>query len=192
MRITRRQIIMGLLGAGALRHTHGIFTSRALAATRRKFAPVFESDRQQVLAAAAERILPGAVAAGFEDYLNYWMARPPLSEAPDWKPLLNIGAVHLERIAKKQHKRSFYDCSAEQQDAILKSFQQGKVTAKRFKSSSFYQRLVMLTLESFLSDPKYGGNRDMIGFKFIGRRHQCWWAPKSILHHVNPQPGAGK
>jgi gluconate 2-dehydrogenase gamma chain len=43
----------------------------------------------------------------------------------------------------------------------------------------FFQRLVTLTLEGYLSDPKYGGNRDWIGWQFIGRT-PCWWAPKRL------------
>jgi gluconate 2-dehydrogenase gamma chain len=43
----------------------------------------------------------------------------------------------------------------------------------------FFQRLVTLTLEGFLSDPQYGGNRNQVGWRFIGRT-PCWWAPKRL------------
>jgi gluconate 2-dehydrogenase gamma chain len=131
------------------------------------------------LAAAAERILPGAIEAGVPEYMDYWLARQPFSVAPDWKPILKVGAVHLDRIARADHKRAFADCKPEEQDAVLTRFQQGGIKAKRFNSKAFFQRLVTLTLEGYLSDPKYGGNRDWIGWSFIGRT-PCWWAPKRL------------
>jgi hypothetical protein len=188
MKVTRRQMILGLLGAGATRWMPGFPLTRALAAPVGRFPPVLEGDRQRALLAAADRVLPGVVEAGFEDYMNYWLAREPFSRANDWKPMLNAGALHLDRLAKERHKRAFADCKPEQQDVLLGEFQQGRVTAKRFRSSSFFQRLLMLAVESYLSDPKYGGNRDMVGFRFAGRM-PCWWAPKKVHRHVHPDQG---
>jgi len=185
--LTRRQVILGLLGVPALRWLPGVRPQRALAGMSEWFSPVLEADRQRALAAAADRILPGVVEAGFVRYMNYWLSRYPYTNASDWRPLLNIGAVHLDRISRRRHGRSFADCNTEQQDALLDSFQKGEVVAKRFRSDSFFMRLVMLSVESFLSDPKYGGNKDGIGFKFIGR-DECWWAPGEI--RTDPRGGA--
>ncbi len=183
MKLSRRQVMLGLLGLGAARMLPKVGVARAAASPG---PAILKPDRERALGACAERILPGALAAGFVPYMNYWLARAPYDKLPDWKPLLRIGAVHLNRIAQQRHQRAFADCTAQQQDQILVSFQQGKIKAKRFQSGSFFQRMVMLTLESFLSDPKYGGNRDGVGFKFVGREH-CWWAPKRIHRRVAPK-----
>lgn len=170
MRLNRRQMIMSLLAVPA---------ARLLPGCKSAAAAVFEPDRRRALTAAAERILPGAIEAGVPEYMDYWLARQPFTVAPDWKPILKVGAVHLDRIARADHKRAFADCKPEEQDAVLTKFQQGAVRAKRFNSNAFFQRLVTLTLEGYLSDPKYGGNRDWIGWSFIGRT-PCWWAPKRL------------
>jgi len=145
----------------------------------RASASVLEPDRRRALVAATERILPGAIEAGVPEYMDYWLSRQPFAVAPDWKPLLKVGAVHLDRIARADFKRAFADCKPEEQDAVLARFQQGEVKAKRFNSQAFFQRLVTLTLEGYLGDPKYGGNRDWMGWRFIGRT-PCWWAPKRL------------
>jgi len=172
MRLNRRQMILSLLAVPAVR-----FLPKA--AARGSAAAVFEPDRRRALVAAAERILPGAVDAGVPEYMDYWLARQPFSVAPDWKPILNVGAVHLDRLSRAEHRRAFCDCKPEQQDALLTRFQKGEVRAKRFDSKVFFQRLVTLTLEGFLSDPQYGGNRNQVGWRFIGRT-PCWWAPKRL------------
>jgi hypothetical protein len=37
-----------------------------------------------------------------------------------------------------------------------------------------------------LGDPKYGGNKDRVGWKFIGRPQGhpgCWWEPRDFRIH---------
>jgi gluconate 2-dehydrogenase gamma chain len=40
---------------------------------------------------------------------------------------------------------------------------------------SFFQNLMILTLEGFLGDPAYGGNKDHVGWKVVGFGT---WVPK--------------
>jgi len=178
--ITRRQMILGLLSAGGASLCPGLLKAGGNTLLGAMSGWVFEPDRLRALLAASERILPGVVAAGFENYVNYWLVREPFNRAADWKPLLNIGAVHLDRISRRRYKRVFADCKTEQQDELLASFQRGEIKARRFSSDAFFQRLAMVCAESFLSDPKYGGNRGRVGWHFIG--HQaCWWEPRGKL-----------
>ncbi len=173
MSFTRRQMMLGLLGFGTSKIFSGCKMMKQIG-----YGPssAFDPARSMTLSAAADRILPGAADAGAADYINFWMKQDPFAKAMDWKPLLNIGAIHLNRVAERNHKKPFHLCRADEQDAILKRFQQGGIAAKGFRSELFFQRLVMLTLESFFSDPKYGGNRKLIGWHFIGKK-PCWWAP---------------
>jgi len=97
--ITRRQMILGLLSAGGTSLVPGLLRAGSNTLLGAMSGWVFEPDRLRALLAASERILPGVVEAGFEDYINYWLVREPFNRAADWKPLLNIGAVHLDRIA---------------------------------------------------------------------------------------------
>jgi hypothetical protein len=135
-----------------------------------------EADRQGVLCAAAERILPGVVEAGFAEYMKYWLSREPFSRAADWRPLLVAGAAQLQARSRQNYGRDFTHLAGEEQDKILEQFQQGKASSGKFRSDLFFQRLVLLALESFFSDPVYGGNKDEVGWRFAGHHH-CWWAP---------------
>ena len=178
MRLNRRQMILSLLAVPAARLLPGCKSNSAGGLASASLS-VFEPDRRRALVAAAERVLPGAIEAGVPEYMDYWLARQPFSIAPDWKPILKVGAVHLDRVARAEYRRAFADCKPDEQDAVLTKFQKGEVQAKRFNSNAFFQRLVTLTLEGFLSEPKYGGNRDGVGWRFIGRT-PCWWAPKRL------------
>lgn len=186
MRMTRRQMLVGLLGLGA---GAGLpWPRRAGAAAAVVPGSPFEPERRRALAAALERILPGAIDAGVPEFIDYWLAREPFSLFLE--PQFRIGAVHLDRIARKQHQRAFADCGPEQQNAILKRFEKGELKAKNFQSKPFFEHLVRLTLEGFLGDPRYGGNRDRVGWKFIGRPEGhpgCWWEPRNVdLYRSTP------
>ncbi len=98
MRVTRRQVLVGLLGLGAGAGLPlGLGRARAAASG----PAVMPADRRRALAAATERLLPGAVKAGVPEYLDYWLARDPFSRFIE--PLFRIGAVHLDRLAKAEH-----------------------------------------------------------------------------------------
>ncbi len=191
MRLTRRQMI-GLLGAGAVgllplrRARRALARGESGAVCRAQGCGAMEPNQRKALSAAMERILPGAVEAGTPDYLDYWVARQPFSVALDWKPLLKKGAVELDQEALKRSKLEFAACPPEIQDAILRDFQEERV--RRFPSRIFFERLMRVTLEGYLSDPKYGGNRNQTGWRFIGREH-CWWAPKKIKLILHPEQG---
>ncbi len=86
----------------------------------------------------------------------------------------------------------FAACKPDQQDALLTRFQKGEVKARSFKSRQFFEHLVRFTLEGFLGDPKYGGNRDRVGWKFIGRPQGhpgCWWEPRDFDFELETDEG---
>ncbi len=172
MRLRRRQLLLGLAGAagaagGGLRLLRG----------RARAEPALESDHLQILSAAADRVMPGASQAGFEQYCRLWLLREPFSRAADWRPLLVAGAVRLNRLSRQQYQKDFAGLAGEQQDELLDQFQRGKASGRKFRSDIFFQRLVMLALECFFGDPAYGGNREQVGWRFAGYR-ACWWAPR--------------
>ena len=186
MRFSRRQVLVGLLGLGA-----GASLPLGRLAGASAAQPVFEPDRRRALAAAAETVLPGAIEAGVPDYIDYWMAREPFVRFI--QPLFRIGAVHLDRLANHDLHKAFADCQVEQRGAILDRFQKGEVKARRFDSRQFFEHLVRFTLEGFLGDPRYGGNRDRVGWKFIGRPEGhpgCWWEPRRFDLLVRERKGA--
>lgn len=63
--------------------------------------------------------------------------------------------------------------NAEQQTAAMTALQQGTASisiggASSFASKDFYAMFRENVLEGMLSDPSYGGNRNMVGWKFVG------------------------
>jgi gluconate 2-dehydrogenase gamma chain len=122
-------------------------------------------------------MFPGAIEAGLLDYIHTWLSQKPFERRLG--PLFHAGTIHLDRIAKASHRKPFAACKPDQKDAILSRFQKGEIKAKRFSSHVFFQQLMLLILEGYLGDPKYGGNRNQVGWKFMGRK-ECWWQPRHL------------
>lgn len=55
-----------------------------------------------------------------------------------------------------------------EQDAFLRELQESKRDLNGVPANVFFESLWGLTVEGFLSDPVYGGNKDMISWKMIG------------------------
>jgi gluconate 2-dehydrogenase gamma chain len=180
MNFTRRQMVIGLMGLGV-----GAGLSRKLWASPTT-ASLFNHQHRRALVAAYERILPGATQAKVADYIDYWMRREPFKSKI--KPFFEIAADKLDQIAQKKHAKVFAALDGKQQDEILEAFQKGEVSSTRFRSDKFFEFLVRFTLEGFLCEPKYGGNKNQVGWKYIGHHH-CWWAPKNIKTRHKPNKG---
>ena len=123
--------------------------------------------RRKVIAAVMERMLPGAGAAGGIDYVEYWLARHPYDR---WQRSFNLGALYLSQQAVRRYRRPFVECSESQQDALLDALRRGAAQSRQFDGRGFFEKLMMLTLESYFGHPKYGGNRDQVGWKLAGWR----------------------
>jgi gluconate 2-dehydrogenase gamma chain len=173
--VTRRRIFSGVIGWGG---------AALLANCSKKGQPTPEqapgpehelsADNWTALQAAVERILPGANQAGVPAYLQYWLKTRQFAGV---RREFKVGAEVLDRQAKSAHNQVFAACAPEHQDALLKMFENGEIKQRGFDSLGFFQRLLTLTVEGYLADPKYGGNRDQVGWRFIGYE-PCWWAPR--------------
>src|SRR5208283_4123040 len=62
----------------------------------------------------------------------------------------------------------FASMSADRQDAYLHSLETGGKDLGGIPSDVFFEHLWDCTVEGFLSDPVYGGNRDMVSWRMIG------------------------
>ncbi|UZM99676.1 gluconate 2-dehydrogenase subunit 3 family protein [Lysinibacillus sp. MHQ-1] len=62
-------------------------------------------------------------------------------------------------------KKSFNDLDGKQIDEILTAFQKGEVEMVGVQSAFFFTLLRAATLEGAYSDPMYGGNRNMEGWR---------------------------
>ena len=65
-------------------------------------------------------------------------------------------------------KRPFAGLDAATQDTLLHDLENGDMKLARAPAKDFFQLLLQNSVEGFLADPMYGGNRDFIGWKLIG------------------------
>ena len=119
------------------------------------------------------------------------------------------GLAALDAATRKQDGKPYAELDAQRQDAGLHDMQAGKPDFSPLPSAVFFQALLDATIEGFFSDPLYGGNIDMVGWKLVGfpgayasfsndiERHGVIWAgrPVSIAnaraHAMKPGDGHG-
>jgi gluconate 2-dehydrogenase gamma chain len=187
MNFTRREILVGLAGLGGSSLVIPKVVSGELPVPegRRPFGP----EQRKALAAAADRLLPGAVEAGVPEYLEYWLEHRSFQLV---RRYILHGVRHLDEAAGKRTGKPFADSTGEEQDAILEDFAAGNFKAGKFDGSLFFRQLMELTLEGYLSDPRYGGNRDRVGWRLIGipdGLRSCWWNPHGVEMILSPDEG---
>ena len=78
-----------------------------------------------------------------------------------------IAAIDSHAREKFENKK-FSELSAEDQDAILKGLEEGKIELKGTDGKTFFELFLQNTVEGYFGDPVYGGNRDMMAWKMIG------------------------
>jgi gluconate 2-dehydrogenase gamma chain len=126
------------------------------------------TERQMTtLAAACERVLPrdedpGAVDANVPEYVVRQLKTPEMANI---RSGFIKGLDVLERRSQGRFKVAFFEAPADQQDALLRDFKNMNPASGEAR---FYELLVVLTLEGFLGDPSYGGNKDYVGWKLVG------------------------
>ncbi|REB05650.1 gluconate 2-dehydrogenase subunit 3 family protein [Sporosarcina sp. BI001-red] len=85
--------------------------------------------------------------------------------------ILDRGDIFLQGIRKmddesqKRFKTTFDKAESDQQIAILQDFENDKVKMTGLVASEFMALLIQSTLEGAYSDPVYGGNKNMEGWK---------------------------
>ena len=121
--------------------------------------------QRETLGAAVERILPsdqdpGAKEANVIEFLDRELAHPGTASVA---AVIMSGITALDRLSVRHGGQRFASLTPEEQDEILREVQN-----KSARGRDFVAFLVYLTLEGFLGDPKYGGNKDGVGWKLIG------------------------
>ncbi|WP_052461624.1 gluconate 2-dehydrogenase subunit 3 family protein [Sporosarcina koreensis] len=76
-----------------------------------------------------------------------------------------LGLRKLDDESQKRFKIGFDEAEEERQIEILQDFDDGKVAMNGVTSAEFFNLLLQATLEGAYSDPLYGGNKDMEGWK---------------------------
>jgi gluconate 2-dehydrogenase gamma chain len=137
----------------------------------------------------ADELGPGAVEAGVPTFIDRQLSGPYgrgerwYMQGP-WSPGLptqgyqtRLAPAGMYRAAikavdaavvRESRGASFARLAAADQDAFLQRMEKGDVALDGADAKVFFAQLLQNTLEGFWSDPIYGGNRDLVGWKLIG------------------------
>lgn len=122
----------------------------------RKFSALTAEEAKE-LEAVCERIIPsdedgpGAREAGAIYFIDYILTH----YQPELQPRIRKA---LADYAREASPKRFSELSAEQQIEIL----------KKHEKTDEFEDIRNYTILGFLGDPSYGGNRDDMGWKYIG------------------------
>lgn len=79
------------------------------------------------------------------------------------------GLVGLQIYCRQRYSgKRFSSLTEDQQVDILTRMEAGKLSFAGTDGQEFFQLLLQNVQEGYLSDPIYGGNKDMVGWKMIG------------------------
>lgn len=125
----------------------------------------FTSDEAALMAALCEQIIPsndgpGAKEAGAVFFIDYALDETE----PELRPLFRNGLMLLAEAAAPA---KFGELPGTEKVALL----------KKIESTEFFQQAREYTIIGFLGDPKHHGNRDKVGWKYIGFDSSGMFAP---------------
>ncbi len=162
--VSRREFVAGVAALSAVWLVAGTACARegGLPSDTAKLVHLTPDQAKQVEAITA-RILPsddgtpGAKEAGVTAFIDQMLK----GFAKEQAPLFTEGLASLGTAVTKAHGASatFASLKTTQQDAMLTSIEK----------TPFFGAIRFATLAGFLSLPKYGGNKDYVGWKFIGQ-----------------------
>ncbi len=123
---------------------------------------------------------PGAHEAG----VVYFIDRVLTTIAEGDQKTYREGLPELQARVKEMFPSAskFSDLTAEQQDAVLHSFDENAPATRRaFRARpgahNFFETVRLHTIQGFLIDPEFDGNRDGVGWKVIGREREHTFQP---------------
>jgi gluconate 2-dehydrogenase gamma chain len=86
------------------------------------------------------------------------------------RELYRVGIAATDRYCEETYGKRFSQLVPSQQDKILEELAgiAEDKTLSEFPGAVFFNHLLGDTKDGFFSDPAYGGNRDMIGWRLVG------------------------
>ncbi|MGO4573981.1 gluconate 2-dehydrogenase subunit 3 family protein [Microvirga sp. 2TAF3] len=135
----------------------------------------------------ADDVGPGGVEAGVVTFIDQelsgqfgiaarWYMQGPWADgtpSQGWQVALTpaqiyrIGFLALDRWCQGSKGKRFAELEPADQDDVLAQMEGGKIDFDGISSAVFFQILWQNTAEGYLSDPLYGGNRNMAAWRMI-------------------------
>ncbi|MBD2870634.1 gluconate 2-dehydrogenase subunit 3 family protein [Paenibacillus arenilitoris] len=154
----------------------------------------FNQEQFRIVESATERIFPedennpGAKSLGVAFFIDHQLAgewgfngrdymSPPFYTGEKEqgyqgrlkrREIFEIGLREMDNFSMTRYEKSFVELTGEQQDEVLKAFESDEVKLTTISAGGFFKMLRSGTLEGAYSDPLYGGNLDMNGWRMRG------------------------
>ena len=117
---------------------------------------------------------PAASEIGVLEYVDRALA----GAYSDLAGTYRLGLAALDRAAWTQHASSFAGCRPEKRAALVGELEAGSLPDFRAPpQGEFFKMLLDHLQEGLFADPAYGGNRDNLGWRFLG--HPGVWLENS-------------
>jgi gluconate 2-dehydrogenase gamma chain len=164
--LSRREILKRTAAVGAASALPRYALAQAARAPYTNLTPA----EAQTLEALVARLIPadaagpGALEAGASRYVDIALGDALASS----RQLYAAGLAALDAYARSAAGRAFAELDAERQDTLLTDLEQNRATGFVPDSATFFNLVLGHTIEGTFSDPRYGGNRDFIGWDLIG------------------------
>jgi gluconate 2-dehydrogenase alpha chain len=120
---------------------------------------------------------------GVVTYLDRALANPYQGQVEAYR----LALAALDRIARQRYSLPFADCDAALQDALLAELEQGWLPDFLAPPQrEFFSLLCAHLQEGLFADPAYGGNRDKLGWRFLG--HPGVWFENTADENLATEP----
>ena len=154
----------------------------------------FSRDERLAVAAICARLIPsdedgpGATEAdvvtfidrqmaGFYGRAQHWYMQGPFAEGTSTQGyqsehppamLYRLALAELDEHCRSQRGGAFAELTEEDQDAVLTGLDEEEIVFERVSAKAFFDLVLENAVEGFFADPIYGGNRDMVGWRYVG------------------------
>ena len=170
--VSRREFVVGMAALGAVWMVAGTACARDAGSRSAEPALVhFAPEQAAQVEAITARIIPTDASPGAREAgVVYFIDKMLTTHAREQAPLFAEGLASLDAAVKKAHgaTATFAALTTAQQDALLTSIEK----------TPFFGAIRFATIAGFLSLPRYGGNKDYVGWKFIGQ--------DNVMEHTAP------
>lgn len=179
------------IGTGSISLANAVTTSNST-----PYQPTYFNPKEwTLLQALVDRLIPaddtgpGAVEAGVAEFIDrqmdtpygngkLWYMEGPFKDnlpprygyqlAYPPRELYRRALAEVDAAVVKLHGKAFDALDAATRDDLMHQIEGGKLVLDSVPSSTFFAQLYQNTLEGYFCDPKYGGNKNMDGWRMVG------------------------